>query len=146
MTRRYLMGSKYFFDCYKDFNSHDVDYIVFEEEPEDYKNVKNIRGNGQDIFFWRKMSPKEFVAHTLTSGTPMQIGKFLIPEVAKELGFTLEDLKKLEPLVKQLDDKHKYEEIIFNSYLENGEFSLTGEQLDRAYREYKKYRPNNYKD
>ena len=140
MTKRYLIGSKYFFGCYKDFNSHDVDYIVFEEEPKDYKNVRNLRGNGQDIFFWRKMSPSEFISFTLTSGTPMQIGKFLIPEVVKELGFTIEDLKKLWPLVKHLDDKHKYEEIIFKSYLENGEFSLTGEQLDNAYKEYKKYR------
>lgn len=145
MAKKYLMGSKYFFDCFKDFVSHDTDYIILEEEPEDYKNVKNIRGNGQDIFYWRKMTPIEFVSHTLASGTPMQIGKFLIPEVANEIGFTISDLKKLEPLVNQLDDKHKYEKVIFYAYLENNEFSLTGEQLTEAYLEYRKYRPDTYK-
>lgn len=144
--KKYLMGSKYFFDCYKDFKSHDVDYLVFEDYPEDYKNVKNIRGNGQDIFYWRKMKPKEFIDHTLTSGTPMQIGKFLIPEINEELGFTIDDLRKLEPLIKNLDEKHRYESIIFYSYLENDEFSLTGEQLNNAYKEYKKSRPDTYKD
>lgn len=142
---KFLMGSKYFFDCFQDFTSHDTDYIILEEDPKDYKNVKNIRGNGQDIFYWRKMKPAEFISHTIASGTPMQIGKFLIPEVARELGFTIKDLKKLEPLVRKLDDKHKYESIIFYAYLENEEFSLTGEQLDAAYREYKKYRPDSYK-
>ena len=91
------------------------------------------------------MTPIEFISHTLASGTPMQIGKFLIPEVANEIGFTISDLKKLEPLVNQLDDKHKYEKVIFYAYLENNEFSLTGEQLTKAYLEYRKYRPDTYK-
>lgn len=145
MGKQHLMGSNYFFKCYKDFKGHDIDYVVFEESPSDYINVKNIRGQGQDIFFWRKMSPSEFIEVTLNSGTPMQLGKFLIPEVCEELGFTIEDLKKLEPLLEQLDKKHTYEKLIFKSYIRNNEFSLSGEQLDAAYKEYKRQRPDIYK-
>ena len=134
------MGSKYFFGCFKDFTSHDTDYIVLEENPKDYKNVKNIRGNGLDMFYWRKMLPEEFIEHTLSSGTPMQLGKFLIPEVVESLGFTIDNLEKLRPLVEKLDNKHKYEGIIFDSYIKNKSFSLTREQLCKAYIEYKKYR------
>ena len=143
-NKRYLMGSRYFFGCFIDFKSHDTDYIILEDNPKDYKNVKNIRGQGQDIFYWRKMQPSEFIEVTLSSGTPMQIGKFLIPEVVNELKFTIEDLKLLEPLVRQLDEKHLYEKIIYYSYIKNNQFSLTSEQITHAYKIYKKYRPETY--
>lgn len=143
-NKRYLMGSRYFFGYFADFKSHDTDYIILEDNPKDYKNVKNIRGQGQDIFYWRKMKPSEFIEVTLSSGTPMQIGKFLIPEVVNELKFTIEDLKLLEPLVRQLDEKHLYEKIIYYSYIKNNQFSLTDEQLNYAYKIYKKYRAEIY--
>lgn len=144
-NRQYLMGSSYFFGCFKDFKSHDVDYIILEDNPKDYINVKNIRGRGQDIFYWRKMDPKEFIEITLAGKTPMQLGKFLIPEVVEAIGFTIEDLKLLEPLVFRLDNKHLYERIIYYSYINNNKFSLTNEQRIQAYQVYRKYRPETYR-
>ena len=70
----------------------------------------------------------------------MVIGKFLVPEFCETIGFTVADLHKLEVLITKLDDKHKYEEIIFNSYIENGDFTLTKEQRDLAYQSYKETR------
>lgn len=67
----------------------------------------------------------------------MQLGKFLIPTFIEAIGFTIEDLKKLQPLADNLDVKHKYEKVIYYSYIENGEFKLTDEQLQKAYLEYK---------
>ena len=58
----------------------------------------------------------------------------------KELGITIEDLKRLEPLLECLDEKHKYERIIYFSYIENNDFYLTETQLDQAYKIYKLYR------
>ena len=84
------------------------------------------------------MTADEFVEYTLNSKLPMEIGKFLVPEVAKYLGFTISHLKKLTPVVEKLDNKHKYEKIIFDSYLENNGFYLTQEQRDDAYIEYRK--------
>jgi hypothetical protein len=68
------------------------------------------------------------------------VGKFLIPEFCKEIGFTIKDLPKLKPLIDKLDEKHKYEEIIYNAYLENGDFILTPDQRDLAYASYKETR------
>lgn len=70
----------------------------------------------------------------------MVIGKFLVPEFCKEIGFTVSDLERLRPLIAKLDDKHKYEEVIFNSYLQNGDFILTSEQRDAAYLMYRESR------
>lgn len=70
----------------------------------------------------------------------MEIGKFLIPDFIKEIGFTIEHLKQLKPLVDNLDDKHKYEKVIFDSYILNNDFILNDEQLQNAYKIYLKYR------
>ena len=67
----------------------------------------------------------------------MVIGKFLVPEFCAEIGFTIEDLPRLEPLLAKLDEKHKYEEIIYNAYIENNAFVLTDEQRAAAYESYK---------
>jgi hypothetical protein len=134
------VGSSYFFNEYPDFIPKDIDEIEFEEEPKLYRNVLQFRKRDKSkcLFKWRKMNADEFVEYTLKSKIPMEIGKFLVPEVAEYLGFTLEHLKKLAPVVERLDNKHKYEKIIFDSYLENNKFYLTQEQRDDAYIEYRK--------
>ena len=53
---------------------------------------------------------------------------------------SIDDLKRLKPIIAKLDDKHKYEEVIYNAYLENNDFVLTDEQRQEAYRVYNKYR------
>ena len=70
----------------------------------------------------------------------MAVGKYLIPEFCNQIGFTVEDLPKVKSLLTKLDDKHKYEEIIYNSYITNGSFTLTQEQRDEAYKLYKESR------
>ena len=40
----------------------------------------------------------------------------------------------------RLDDKHKYERLIYESYINNNSFTLTEKQLQEAYDEYRKYR------
>ena len=71
----------------------------------------------------------------------MAVGKLLVPEVCNYMGITLEELKQFEFAFENIDDKHKYEKIIFDSYIKNNSFTLTKEQRDLAYKEYKKYRP-----
>ena len=90
------------------------------------------------------MTAKEFIDRTLIFNTPIQIGKFLIPEFANEINLTIEELKRLEPLTRKLDDKHKYEEILWKAYVENDEFRIYEEQRDNAYELYKRYRNKTY--
>ncbi|MDY5807044.1 MAG: hypothetical protein SPM04_05820 [Lachnospira sp.] len=82
----------------------------------------------------------ELIDITLFRNFPMEIGKFLVPEFIKEFKLSIDDLKRLEPIIAKLDDKHKYEEVIYNAYLENNDFVLTDEQIQEAYRVYNKYR------
>ena len=139
---RFKVGSTAFFSMYPDFHPNDVDEVEFEDEPRLYKNFMQFRKkNGtRCLFKWRRMTADEFVNYTLNSKLPMEIGKFLVPEVARYLGFTIEHLKQLKPVAERLDGKHKYEQIIFNAYMTHGNFTLTQDERDLAYEEYKKMR------
>lgn len=137
---KFLMGSQYFFSCYEDFNSKDIDEIEIIET-NDFNYARQLTGQGRCLFQLKKQPSKdEYVNYALKSSLGMVIGKFLIPEFCKEIGFTIEDLPKLKPLMDILDDQHKYEGIIFNSYIENDSFTLTDEQRNRAYKSYKESR------
>lgn len=135
-----LMGSRYFFSCYDGFNSKDIDEIEIIET-NGFKNMRQLTGQGKCLFQLKKQDSKEkYIDYALKSNLGMVVGKFLIPEFCNEIGFTLEDLGKLSPLIEKLDEKHMYEKIIFNSYIENGSFTLTDDQRDRAYKSYKESR------
>ena len=135
-----LIGSQYFFSCYDDFKSKDIDELQIIETNE-FAQVRQITGQGKCLFQMKKYNSKEdYIDWALKSQVGMVIGKFLIPEFCEAIGFTIEDLPRLQSLIDKLDDKHKYEEIIYNSYLDNNSFTLTSEQRDRAYQLYKESR------
>lgn len=137
MKNNILIGSQYFFSCYDDFQSKDIDELQIIETNE-FAQVRQITGQNRCLFQLKRHSSKEeYINWALKSELGMVIGKFLIPEFCEIIGFTIEDLSRLQPLIQKLDDKHKYEEIIFNSYIENGNFTLTKEQRDLAYQSYK---------
>ena len=135
-----LIGSTYFFSCYDDFQSKDIDELEIIDTNE-FQQMRQITGQGKCLFQMKRHSSKEeYINWALKCQLGMVIGKFLVPEFNAAIGLSVADLKRLSPLIQKLDDKHKYEEIIFNSYIENGEFSLTKEQRDLAYQSYKETR------
>ena len=135
-----LVGSNAFFKDIEGFTSKDIDILEFVDDPKDFKNVRQFKFPNKCVFQWRKMPIDELIDITLFRNFPMEIGKFLVPEFIKEFKLSMDDLKRLEPIIAKLDDKHKYEEVIYNAYLENNDFVLTDEQRQEAYRVYNKYR------
>ena len=135
-----LVGSNVFFKDIEGFTSKDIDILEFVDNPTDFKNVRQFKFPHKCVFQWRKMPIDELIDITLFRNFPMEIGKFLVPEFIKEFKLSIDDLKRLKPIIAKLDDKHKYEEVIYNAYLENNDFVLTDEQRQEAYRVYNKYR------
>lgn len=133
------MGSTYFFSKYSDFQPKDIDYLdlIYTNE---FKTKRIIRGQGNDIF-QLKLKPKEaLIKDALNEQVPMTFCKFLIPEFNRYIGFTIEDLPRVKPLVDKVDSKHYYAAMIYNAYIENGSFTLTEEQRLNAYINYKESR------
>ena len=135
-----LVGSNVFFKDIEGFTSKDIDILEFVDNPTDFKNVRQFKFPHKCVFQWRKMPVNELIDITLFRDFPMEIGKFIVPEFIKEFKLSIDDLKRLKPIISKLDDKHKYEEVIYNAYLENNDFVLTDEQRQEAYRVYNKYR------
>ena len=136
------MGSSYFFDIYDDYKLKDndelhiVDEFIFPNKV--CMNMKLFDGN--DIFIFKNTDKQEYINDVYESGVNMKVGKFLIPEFNKYINFTIDDLKSLQPIFDNMDKKHTYERVIFESYLKNGDFFLTDEQRMEAYKEYKRSR------
>lgn len=131
-----LIGSRYFFSQYKDFQPHDTDDLEIIDTDE-FKQMRQIIGKGRCLFLMKRHDSKEeYIDWALQCEVGMVVGKFLVPEFCETIGFTIDDLPRMQPLIDKLDYKHKYEEIIYNSYLENGSFTLTQEQRDKAYESY----------
>ena len=136
MMKKILVGSNAFFKDFKGFKSKDKDYLVFIDNPVDFKIRKEIYLRGIDMFYYKRLSPIEMINYTLETNNPLLIGKFLVPEVAEELKLSVTDILPLEPMLSKLDEQHQYQVIIFNHIKNNNSFILTEEQLEEAYQFY----------
>lgn len=144
-TEKVIVGSRYFFeDYFDDFKPHDSDEFCWCLDDSDFKfkTQLHLRGNEiGDCFIWKPNTPEWFINyHKKDCKLPMEIGKWLIPEVGKYIGFTFEHLKQLKEEFNNLDKKHTYEKLIFDFYLENNDMFLNEEQRKVVYEEYKRSR------
>ena len=140
VVKEFKIGSSVFFDIYDDYNSKDIDLLDLTDVPLFGKSMMNMKLKEKDIFFMPLESKDVMIDKTLESGVPMRVGKFLVPEFVEYIGLTIDDLKKLDSMFEELDEKHQYEVLIYNSYIDNDGFFLTDEQRDEAYRAYKEAR------
>ena len=139
MKYRFITGSNAFFTKFDDFKSKDIDVLIIDDKPTEYKDYRQIHlTKGKCVFEWRNMSSDEFINFALEhQNPPMQMIKFLTPDFIKHINLTIDQLKKLQPLVDNLDEKHSYAKIIYDAYISNNSFTLTDDQLKEAYEEYK---------
>lgn len=144
--KSFKCGSSYFFSSYSDYKIKDCDEIQLCDTLIKDIKVLNLKQDKMDIFFVKQLNkPSEYIESCFEKNVPpMRAGKFLIPEFSNYINFTIEDLKKLKPCFDNMDEKHSYEKIIFDSYVENDGFYLTDEQRNKAYDDYKQKRKNIY--
>lgn len=135
-----LVGSNVFFKDIEGFNSKDTDILELVDNPTDFKYLRQFRFKDKCVFQWRNMPVDEFIDAELLMNVPMSVCKFLCPEFIKLKGLTIEQLKRLQPLVDKMDEKHMYLKTIYDFYIANNDFTLTDEQLNEAYKMYLKYR------
>lgn len=135
-----LVGSNVFFKGIEGFNSKDTDILELVDNPTDFKYLRQFRFKDKCVFQWRNMPVDEFIDAELLMNVPMSVCKFLCPEFIKLKGVTIEHLKRLQPLVDNMDEKHMYLKTIYDFYIANNELQLTDEQLNEAYNIYLKYR------
>ena len=136
--KQFQMGSSYFFNKYDGYKQKDYDDLCIMDTFIFPGRVMNMKLEGRDVFMFRNMDKQGFIDDVLETKVYMKAGKFLIPEFNEYIGFTIEDLKSILYFFDEIDERHTYEKIIAESYIENNGFFLTDEQRDKAYNEYKK--------
>ena len=136
---KFTIGSTVFFKDMDGYVQKDHDVLCIVDNFKFNGNINSMHTMlaGDDLFIYRDMDKEGFIKDALDSNLPMRVGKFLCPEFSKYLEMTIEDLKRMESLMDNLDDKHKYEKDIYDAYIENGDFILTKDQLEKAYKTYK---------
>lgn len=144
VIKEFKIGSSIFFDSYSDYTQKDIDILAITDLPLFGKPMINMKLKDKDIFFMCIEENSVMLDKTLESGVNMRAGKFLSPEFAEYIGLTIEELKKLKPMFDDIDEKHMYEKVIFDSYIKNNGFFLTNDQRLMAYEEYKRQRPERY--
>lgn len=135
----FVIGSTAFFSKISGFSSKNSSLLCIDDNP-DYDFETNYLEGTVHYVRWRNMSKSELLEYHKGIYKGRYIGKFLVPEFANYIGLTIEDLKSLSYLLDYLDERHEYERIIYDSYIQNNGFFLTEEQLNRAYEEYKRER------
>jgi hypothetical protein len=139
VTNKFVVGSNIFFNEFESFVSKDIDYLCIMSEPFCNDKTKSflISNNGNDYILYSNLSKQEFLENDLKSNDSIKLGKYLCKDFIDYIGLTIDDLKELKPLCNGLDDKHKYEKIIYDAYIDNDDFILNDDQLNLAYNAYK---------
>lgn len=138
VTHTFIVGSSAFFTGMPGFESKDVDKVCLIDMPVFGNRIMNMRKDGDDVFLLHDSGKDGLITQCLKEDNPMGAGKFLVPEFAGHIGMTVDDLKTLKPMFDRMDDRHVYEVKIYESYIKNGNFSLTEEQRADAYSLYLK--------
>lgn len=138
-TRKFLTGSKYFFNGIPGFAPHDTDYNQLDpNQSELYRQYKLSNGEIGDVFSYRAGESVSTYQQLILDGTVpwMGICSFLQVDFVEAIGASINDLKTFLPYLNNLDEKHQYLGMILKFYLKNGGFFLTKDQLYAAYESY----------
>lgn len=136
-----ITGSRAFFDGVKGFKPHDNDYVCFvNKDDASFDLVGYDIKPGECIFNIVNYSKNELIEKFLNRKGSTFVCFFLVPEIISKIGLTIGDLKRVKPIRDKLNGTHTYLGIIYDAYIENNSFTLTNEQLEKAYDEYVKSR------
>ena len=144
MKTEYIVGSNAFFAGMDGFSPKDNDRLILVDDASEcglpITTHSEMRLKGNCYFFYKRLSKDEMINNCIKSKDPIVVGKFLVPSVARDIGLTIDDLRRLEDIITLLDEAHRYEGVIFHAYLENKDFVLTEEQRREAFNTYRNNR------
>ena len=139
--KTFTIGSSAFFSGMPGYSPKDIDELnIVDTFPFEGNSIHVKNLHGKDVFFFRDMDKEGFMQDTRKSGLSMVVGKFIVPEFANYLGLTIDELKGMSDLFDNLDEKHSYEKIIYDAYIENGGFFLNDKQREKSFNKYKETR------
>jgi len=136
-----LVGSRAFFSDMPGFVPHDYDFVKFVAPNKEFNFLKHEHVDNVCINQIVRMPIQKLIEYMDRMRCPFIAGLFIVPAVATAYGINwLRDYKLLDKYCNKKQKKHAYIRAIYNMYVKNGGMYLTQEQLEQAYKLYKKYR------
>ncbi len=136
MNNRILVGSRAFFSGIEGFKTDNRNFIKLVNNSAALQVESKLSIHSNITYRMLREHATLMVDKAVESNNALLLGNFLVPQVAKEIGLTIQHLKDLLPLADHLPAKLAYQSIILQAYIENGSFSLSAEQRANAYAAY----------
>ncbi len=136
MNNRILVGSRAFFSGIEGFKTDNRNFIKLVTNKAALQVESKLSIHSNITYRMLREHATLMVDKAVESNNALLLGNFLVPQVAKEIGLTIQHLKDLLPLADSLPAKLAYQSIILQAYIENGSFSLSAEQRANAYAAY----------
>lgn len=143
----FKIGSRAFFGNMPDYKEGDCDVLlVLDKWPEEFKKTIFSCGVTKcDTFFMKQMTKEEYIAETIETEDIKRVFYYMVPEFVQFIGLTIDDIKRVEPVVRKLENtRHKWYINVYESYIANGGFYLSDEQREAAYDVFKRTRPHRF--
>ena len=139
------IGSRVFFGEMPDYQENDCDVLfILDQWPEEITDTRfSCRKEKCDLFFMKEQTKEQYINDILQVEKvhASRVCFFLVPEIAQLIKLTIDDLKRVEPIVAMLKDtRHAWYYTLYESYIENDGFFLTDAQREKAYEEFKSAR------
>lgn len=133
-----------------DYQGHDYDTLmILDKWPEYVEDTRfSCRKEKSDLFFLKEQNKEQYINEILQISEQTYASRvchFMVPEFVNHIGLTIEDLKRVESVVRLLENtRHKWYCVIYDAYIKNNGFYLTEEQKQEAYNVYKTARPRRF--
>lgn len=101
--------------------------------------------DGVSHYKWQQHTLGELVEKLRKCTDCKRVTTLLVPEFAQAVGCdnAATYLVTIQPAIDKLCDKHEWGKTVYAAYVENGALTLTAEQREAAYEQYKALRPDN---
>ena len=144
MNKVIFVGSSVFFSGLDGFTPGDIDILLWEEKSKRFNNFCFTYVPGVDVFEYTQKPKEEFLAYAKRDDARgFEFGSFLVPEFVSLIGLTIDELKELrEAFAGKLNEKQQYQLSICDSYIANGDFTLTDSQRQEAFEIYQSAKNN----
>lgn len=137
------VGSVAFFDGMEGFKPQVTDKVVIVKKvPNGWWHHKQTKQHVR-LFEWQEHTVSELVAKLTQCTDCKRVTTLLVPEFAQAVGCDniATYLTTIKPAIDRLCDRHAWGRIIYDAYVSNGALTITDEQRQAAFEQYKAARP-----
>lgn len=126
MNKEFIIGSHALVKgC---LTSMSIDYVEIIDNPSGFNYIKTVDGSSFKVYIKRRPA-NEIIDFIIDHNLYRVAGVFLVDEVREELGVTVNDMERLQPMFDTFTGKYEYLKKLFDAIINNTDID-TEELID----------------